>query len=162
MDPSAVPDATDRDQRPGEVATGLPDRYAAGLFFIGRIETPWPRRADCPRHGDLDGPECRLHVDARWGAALEGLDEHAFVQVLYWMHLGRRDLVVQHPRASARPRGTFAIRSPLRPNPIASSICRLVGRDGPVLRVRGMDCVDGTPLLDIKPDRCPVIRTTPP
>lgn len=144
------------------MSTDLPDSYEAGVLFIGRIETPWPRRTDCPRHGDLDGPECRLVIAARWGAALEGLNDHRFVQVLYWMHLGRRDLTVQHPRASDRPRGTFAIRSPLRPNPIASSPCRLVGREGLVVRVRGLDCVDGTPLLDIKPERCPVAGKGPP
>jgi tRNA (Thr-GGU) A37 N-methylase len=51
------------------------------------------------------------------------------------------------------PSGTFALRSPLRPNPIASSVVVVVERSGSVLKVRGMDCMDGTPLIDLKPDR---------
>ena len=74
------------------------------------------------------------------------------LQILYWMHLSRRDAVLQNPDFGARAIGTFALRSPLRPNPVASSLVRLIGIDGPVLTVRGLDCVDGTPLVDIKPE----------
>jgi tRNA (Thr-GGU) A37 N-methylase len=59
--------------------------------------------------------------------------------------------VLQAPRHYAEQRGTFALRSPVRPNPIALSVVRLVGIDGDVLSVVGLDCLDGTPLLDIKP-----------
>jgi len=75
--------------------------------------------------------------------------------VLYWLHEARRDLVRQSPRRDGTSLGTFSLRSPLRPNPIGSSIVRLVRRAGAVLEVRGLDCLDGTPLLDLKPDRCP-------
>ena len=71
--------------------------------------------------------------------------------VLYWMDKARRDLVVQSPRHYAEERGTFALRSPVRPNPIAASVVRLVSIDGTTLSVVGLDCLDGTPLLDIKP-----------
>jgi tRNA (Thr-GGU) A37 N-methylase len=67
------------------------------------------------------------------------------------MDKARRDLVVQAPRHYAEERGTFALRSPVRPNPIAASVVRLVGIDGANLSVVGLDCLDGTPLLDIKP-----------
>jgi tRNA-Thr(GGU) m(6)t(6)A37 methyltransferase TsaA len=66
------------------------------------------------------------------------------------MDQARRDLVVQVPRHGAR-RGTFALRSPVRPNPIAMSVVRLVNVDGTRLSVIGLDCLDGTPLIDIKP-----------
>ena len=59
---------------------------------------------------------------------------------------------LQTPLGTGRTTGTFALRSPVRPNPIASSIVELVGIEGATLRVRGLDCVDGTPLLDLKPD----------
>ena len=63
----------------------------------------------------------------------------------------RRDLVVQVPRHLGEPRGTFALRSPARPNPIALSVARLLRIDGATLEVKGLDCLDGTACLDIKP-----------
>jgi tRNA (Thr-GGU) A37 N-methylase len=67
------------------------------------------------------------------------------------MDRSRRDLVIQVPRHYGVGRGTFALRSPARPNPIAMSVARLIGVDGSRLSVSGLDCLDGTPLLDIKP-----------
>ena len=142
------------DIRPGEVAAELPETLDAGLYFIGRIRTPWLRRSDCPRRGAPDGPVCRLEIDPRWAQALEGVAEAPRLQVLYWMHEARRDLVLQSPRHDGTTRGTFSLRSPVRPNPIASSVVDLVGVEGTILLVRGLDCLDGTPLLDLKPDRC--------
>lgn len=150
--------SADADLRSGEVTVALPTRRDAGLLFIGVIRTPWREPRACPRRGDpAEGPPCRLELDPLWAPALEGLVEGDLLQVLYWTHLARRDLVTQAPRGRPTPAGTFALRSPLRPNPIASSVARLVGREAPaILVVRGLDCVDGTPLLDIKPERCPV------
>ncbi len=139
------------DIRPHEIAVALPDRTDAGVYFIGRIRTPWKTRDDCPRRVDPDGPICRIEIDPRWAEALRGLEAPAEVQVLYWMHQARRDLVVQAPRRRGVIAGTFALRSPVRPNPIASSMVALVGVDGATVLVRGMDCVDGTPLIDLKP-----------
>jgi tRNA (Thr-GGU) A37 N-methylase len=67
------------------------------------------------------------------------------------MNRSRRDLVLQVPRTYGIGRGTFALRSPARPNPIAMSVARLVRVDGTRLSVVGLDCLDDTPLLDIKP-----------
>ena len=146
-------DMRDGDMRDGEVASAGPIRADASLCYIGRIATPWTRRSECPRGGDrLQGPICRLELDERWAPALQGIEAHAELQVLYWMHEARRDLVLLSP-GHARAAGPFALRAPTRPNPIASSIVTLVGRDGAVLAVRGLDCLDGTPLLDIKPWR---------
>jgi tRNA (adenine37-N6)-methyltransferase len=139
------------DLRIGEVAVALPSPTDAGIFFIGTIHTPWRTRRDCPKRGSLDGPVCSIVVDDRWQAALTDIDGYRRIQVLYWMHQARRDLVLQTPLGKATT-GTFALRSPVRPNPIASSIVELVGLEGTTLRVRGLDCVDGTPLLDLKPD----------
>jgi tRNA-Thr(GGU) m(6)t(6)A37 methyltransferase TsaA len=137
--------------RLGEVAVELPPQIDAGLYFIGVIHTPWMRREDCPRQGSADGPICTIALDERWRQGLTGLAEQKRVQVLYWMNRSRRDLVLQTP--FERPtRGTFALRSPLRPNPIASSIVELVAVHGLNVQVRGLDCLDGTPLLDLKPE----------
>jgi hypothetical protein len=73
------------------------------------------------------------------------------VVVLYWMDRARRDLVLQAPHHYSERRGTFALRSPVRPNPIAISVARIVGIEGCTLTVVGLDCVDNTPLLDLKP-----------
>jgi tRNA (adenine37-N6)-methyltransferase len=139
--------------RPGEVAVPLPPAFDAGLNFIGTIRTPWRTRADCPKRGSDNGPVCSIVVDERWRQALEGLAGHRRIQVLYWMHRARRDLVLQLPYRSGRLAGTFALRSPVRPNPIASALVDLVAIDGTTLEVRGLDCLDGTPLLDLKPER---------
>jgi tRNA-Thr(GGU) m(6)t(6)A37 methyltransferase TsaA len=117
------------------------------------IRTPWRTRAECPKRGSLDGPICSIVVDERWLPALTDIGDHPRIQVLYWMHQARRDLVLQTPIRTGKTTGSFALRSPVRPNPIASSVVQLVGIEGGLLQVRGLDCVDGTKLIDLKPDR---------
>jgi tRNA-Thr(GGU) m(6)t(6)A37 methyltransferase TsaA len=137
--------------REGEVVVDLPDRFDASLYFIGRIRTPWHSRAECPKNGRESDAVCTIDLDPRWAAGLKGLETVSHVLVLYWMDKARRDLIVQAPRHYAEQRGTFALRSPVRPNPIAASVVKLVGLDGNKLSVIGLDCLDDTPLLDIKP-----------
>ncbi|KAB2678120.1 MULTISPECIES: SAM-dependent methyltransferase [Brucella/Ochrobactrum group] len=129
--------------RAAERAIEWPDATDASLIYIGHIRTPWTSRMDCPRQGRHDGPTCRI-------------------EVLYWLHRSRRDLVLQSPRDDGTTRGTFALRSPVRPNPIGTLIVKLIGIVGATLLVRGLDCLDGTPLLDIKPDRCLLTPLAPP
>ena len=139
--------------RPGETSIALPAAYDASIYFIGRIRTPWHERGQCPRQGDRDaGPECRIEIDPRWQAALAGIARYKELQILYWMNFARRDLVLQMPRSRAEPSGTFALRSPARPNPIASSLVALLGVETNVLIVRGLDCLDNTRLVDVKPN----------
>jgi len=148
--------------RTGEVAVDPPAADDAGLVFIGTIHTPWGSRLVTPRQGRTDGPVCRIEVFEPWSAALDGIERYEQIEVLYWLHLSRRDLVRQSPRDDGRTRGTFALRSPVRPNPIATSIVTLDHLDGPDLFVRGLDCLDGTPLLDLKPERTLFIPLAPP
>lgn len=152
--------ASDASIRSGEKAIALPDQFDAGLYFIGRARTPWTERSACPRRGDAEnGPVCTLELDPRWNDALIGLDTYPHIQLLYWMDQARRDLVWQRPgqkrTLDAPIRSTFALRSPVRPNPIASSVLTLIdvsiSPEGARLSVRGLDCMDGTPILDIKP-----------
>jgi tRNA-Thr(GGU) m(6)t(6)A37 methyltransferase TsaA len=137
--------------REGEVAIALPDHFDAGLYFIGRIRTPWTRREECPKNPRESDAQCTIVVDPRYVAGLAGLGSCSHVLVLYWMDKARRDLVLQAPRHYAEQRGTFALRSPVRPNPIAVSVARLLRIDGNELSVVSLDCLNGTPLLDIKP-----------
>ena len=148
--------------RENEVAIDAPAPTDAGLIFIGRIRTPWTHRLECPRQGRPDGPLCRIEVDALWEQALDRIDEFERIEVLYWLHESRRDLVKQSPANDGSTRGTFALRTPVRPNPIGTAIAHLVARERNVLVVRGLDCLDGTPLLDLKPDRSLFTPIAPP
>lgn len=139
------------DLRPHEVAVPLPGAFDASIWFIGRLRTPWTDRSQCPRRGDPDsGPDCRVELDPRWIEGLAGVEGRERIQLLYWMHLSRRDLMRQNPNFGDASVGTFSLRSPVRPNPIAATVVRLLRVEGAVLHVRGLDCVDGTPLVDIK------------
>ena len=86
--------------------------------------------------------------------ALKGVDFYSNLEVIYWLHRSRRDLVLQSPKSNKATRGAFSLRSPVRPNPLGTSIVKLVGVDGNTVFVRGLDCLDETPLVDLKPDRC--------
>jgi tRNA-Thr(GGU) m(6)t(6)A37 methyltransferase TsaA len=145
--------AREDELREAEVAVEAPVTTDAGLVFIGTIRTPWTSTLETPRQGRADGPVCRIEVFEPWVEALAGIERFERVEVLYWLHLSRRDLVRQSPRDDGQTRGTFALRSPVRPNPIATSIATVDRIDGGDLFVRGLDCLDGTPLLDLKPDR---------
>lgn len=140
--------------RDGEVVAELPEHYDASLYFIGRIRTPWRDRKDCPknaREARDSGAVCTVEVDPRWAPALKDVASCTHLVVLYWMDRARRDIVLQVPRHYGEQRGTFSLRSPARPNPIAMSVVRLLKVEGPTLSVVGLDCLDGTPLIDLKP-----------
>src|ERR1044072_1220607 len=136
--------------RPGEIAVTLPEDFDAGVYFIGRIHTPWTKRDDCPRNARGSDAVCTIALDARYAAALDGVAACTHLVILYFMDKARRDLLVQAPRHGARS-GTFAIRSPVRPNPTAMSVGKLVRVEGTTLSAVGLACLDGTPLIDIKP-----------
>jgi tRNA (adenine37-N6)-methyltransferase len=146
--------ASTTELRLGELAMELPPPTDAALVFVGRIHTPWTSRGDTPRQGRMDGPECRIEIFAPFVPALAGLERFEQIEVLYWLDRSRRDLLLQSPSNDGRARGTFALRSPVRPNPIGLSRAKLLRIEGANLFVRGLDCLDGTPLIDIKPDRC--------
>lgn len=132
----------------------MPPVTDAGLYFIGAIQTPWRERSACPKNvqeAKERGEAATVVVGARYSGALEGIEAFTHVWVLYWMDRADRNLVRQQPRHLDEPRGTFALRSPARPNPIAMAACQLLGRDGNQLTVLGVDCLDGTPLIDLKP-----------
>ncbi|MEA2874192.1 MAG: hypothetical protein QOH67_4168 [Hyphomicrobiales bacterium] len=139
------------DIREGEIAVALPETFDAGVYFIGRIRTPWTRRDQCPKNARGSDAECTIELDPRYAAALDGVAGCSHLVLLYFMHQARRDLLMQAPRHHPEPRGTFSVRSPVRPNPIAMSVVRLVRVEGTTLSVIGLDCLDGTPLIDIKP-----------
>ncbi|MCJ8055674.1 tRNA (N6-threonylcarbamoyladenosine(37)-N6)-methyltransferase TrmO [Shinella curvata] len=139
--------------RENEVAIAAPDAMDAEIVFIGRISTPWTSRMETPRQGRPDGPVCTIEIFEPWVPALTGVERYERLEVLYWLHQSRRDLVLQSPASNGEVHGTFSLRSPVRPNPIGTSIVLLEKIEGNRLFVRGLDCLDGTPLIDLKPDR---------
>ncbi len=152
LDAGTGADADAEQARPGEVAGSLPAAFDAGIYFIGRIRTPFKTRGECPRNIRQSTAQGRVEVDPRYAEALKGLEGCSHVWLLYWMHEARRDLLVQAPRhVEHGARGTFALRSPVRPNPIAMAAVKLIAMEGNVLTVEHVDCLDGTPLVDIKP-----------
>lgn len=121
---------------------------------VGVIRSPLKNLDDAPKQGREGGIEGVLMVDERYRDALQGLKPGQKAVILYWMHLADRNRHKVHPRGdSARPlKGVFATRSPDRPNPIALEVVEVIEIDGTNIRVRGLDALDGTPLLDIKSD----------
>ena len=148
--------------RRNEVAIEPPQAVDAGLVFIGRIGTPWTSRMETPRQGRHDGPVCVIEVFEPWALALTGVERFERLEVLNWLDRSRRDLVLQSPASNGEVHGTFSLRSPVRPNPIGTSIVLLEKVEGRRLFVKGLDCLDGTPLIDIKPDRTLFTPIAPP
>ena len=137
--------------REREVAIPMPEKTDAGVYFLGRIRTPWTHRAQCPKNARESDAVCVIEVDPRYAAGLQGVESCSHLLVLYWMDRSRRDLVLQTPRHYGEVHGTFSLRSPARPNPIAVSVVKLLQVAGNRLSVVGLDGLDGTPLIDIKP-----------
>ena len=135
----------------GEVTAELPKAFDASLYYIGRIRTPWKERKDCPKNARESEAVCTIEVDPRWAPGLKDVESCSHLVVLYWMDRSRRDIVLQVPRHYKVQQGTFSLRSPARPNPIAMSVVRLLKIEGNRLSVVGLDCLDGTPLIDLKP-----------
>jgi tRNA-Thr(GGU) m(6)t(6)A37 methyltransferase TsaA len=137
--------------RNGEVAIDLPAQMDAGVYFIGRIRTPWTDRKTCPKNARESDAACTVELDPRFAPALQDVETCSHLVLLYWMDKAPRNLVLQTPGHYGTQHGTFALRSPARPNPIAMSVVKLLGIDGNTLSVIGLDCLDDTPLIDIKP-----------
>jgi tRNA-Thr(GGU) m(6)t(6)A37 methyltransferase TsaA len=137
--------------RPGEKTVELPAQTDAGVYFIGRIRTPWTERKQTPKNARESDALCTVELDARFRDALKDVETCSHLVLLYWMDRAPRNLVLQVPGHYGVQRGTFALRSPPRPNPIAMSVVKLLRVEAGTLSVVGLDCLDGTPLIDIKP-----------
>jgi tRNA-Thr(GGU) m(6)t(6)A37 methyltransferase TsaA len=137
--------------REGEKAVELPAKTDAGVYFIGRIHTPWKERKDCPKNARESDAVCTVELDPRFRDGLKDIESCTHLVLLYWMDKAPRNLVLQVPGHYGAQHGTFALRSPARPNPIAMSVVKLLKVEGNKLSAVGLDCLDGTPLVDIKP-----------
>lgn len=118
---------------------------------IGTISTQYKAVDECPRSSRYNGAECVLHLDPAYADGLRKIETASHILVLYWLHQADRNTLHRSSPQEDDLRGVFATRSPYRPNPIAVSSVKLIRVDGTQLTVSGLDCLDGTPLLDIKP-----------
>ena len=120
---------------------------------IGTVASPLADPAEAPKQGDEGAPDASIVLDPRVVEGLRGVEPGQDLIVLTWLDRARRDILSVHPRGDAsRPRqGVFATRSPDRPNPIGLHRVELLSIDGARMRVRNLEAVDGTPVLDLKP-----------
>ena len=128
----------------------------AHLVFIGSIRSPWLRREDCPKNMAAardKGGGATLTIAPAYRAGLAGLEAFSHVVVVSWLNHAPRDLIVQKPRHAETAKGTFALRSPARPNPVGLHVARLVAIDhaAGLVTLDAIDVLDNTPLVDLKP-----------
>lgn len=125
----------------------------ATVNYIGTIKTPYHSTDECPGQARPENGTCQIVLDEEYAPAIDGLEVGNHIQVLYWFDQADRSALQRIPKWSEtdEKRGVFSIRSPARPNPIALSTVEIFVIEGNALTVTAMDCIDGTPLLDIKP-----------
>jgi len=117
---------------------------------VGVIRSPFKARGDAPRQGRLSDAISEIVIFDEYEPALLGVDRASHLIVLYWLDRADRSLLRATPPGQTEERGVFSIRSPVRPNPIGFAVVDLIGMKGTTLRVRGLDALDQTPVLDIK------------
>jgi tRNA-Thr(GGU) m(6)t(6)A37 methyltransferase TsaA len=129
-----------------------PQRFA--VVPIGRVESTLTDRAGAPKQGHEGGPEAWLVFEPAVADGLAELRPGDRIVVVTWLHLADRDVLRVHPRDDpANPeRGVFSTRSADRPNPVGLHPVEVVAVDGLRVRVSDLEAVDGTPILDVKPD----------
>lgn len=120
---------------------------------IGTVASPLTDTASAPKQGDEGAPEANLVLDDEFAGALHGTRAGDEVIVITWLHRAERSVLQVHPRDDpSRPaQGVFSTRSQDRPNPIGLHRVKVVAIEGNRLRVRPLEAIDGTPILDLKP-----------
>ncbi|MEZ0335108.1 MAG: tRNA (N6-threonylcarbamoyladenosine(37)-N6)-methyltransferase TrmO [Gemmatimonadales bacterium] len=123
------------------------------LKAIGRVESPLTDRAEAPRQPDEGAPAAWLVFEPAVIEALSSLRPGDEVILITWLDRARRDVLRVHPRGDvSRPEeGVFSTRSPDRPNPIGLHRIEITAMEGARVRVRNLEALDGTPILDVKP-----------
>lgn len=106
-----------------------------------------------PRFGDFADEVSEIVVDDKFTDALNGIEDYSHVIIVYWMDRVKTRVITHRPQGNPDVPvvGIFSCRCPERPNPIAITTVRLVGREGNKIKVKGLDILDNTPIVDIKP-----------
>ncbi len=119
------------------------------IVSIGIIHSPYSSRAEAPSQGSTE--VCEIEISEQYQGGLQDIEGFSHLHILYLLHRSQGfTLKVQTPWDTL-PHGLFATRSPRRVNPIAYAVVELLGKKGNILTVRGIDAIEGTPVIDIKP-----------
>jgi tRNA-Thr(GGU) m(6)t(6)A37 methyltransferase TsaA len=120
---------------------------------IGRVESSLISTAGAPRQGDEGAPDAYLILDPEVQAGLDGINAGDEIVLLTWLHEADRSVLRVHPRGDlSRPEaGVFSTRASSRPNPIGLHRVRVLDIDGHRVHVSGLEAIDGTPIVDVKP-----------
>jgi tRNA-Thr(GGU) m(6)t(6)A37 methyltransferase TsaA len=120
---------------------------------IGRVESPLADMESAPKQGDEGAPDAWIVFEPGVLDGLQGIAAGDELLILTWLDRADRDILVVHPRGdmSRPPEGVFGTRSPHRPNPIGLHRVEVVSIDGERMRVRNLEALDGTPIVDVKP-----------
>ncbi|KHO62994.1 tRNA-Thr(GGU) m(6)t(6)A37 methyltransferase TsaA [Thermoanaerobacter sp. YS13] len=121
------------------------------LISIGVIHSPYKKRGEAPHQGRVSDKEAVLEIYPEFQDGLHDIESKKHIIVLYWCHLGKRDVIKTVTPWGPEVKGVFATRSPSRPNPIAFCVADIVKIERNKLYVKGVDALDGSPILDIKP-----------
>lgn len=147
--------------RPGDVRISgnvAPTTDAPRLVVVGRVRTANPDIGATPKNptkAKEQGGTSIVEIAEPFRPGLAGLDRYSHVMVLCWLDQARRDLIQITRPAEPTPRGVFALRAPVRPNPISLSTVKIVAIDAAkgTVEVEALDLIDGTPVIDLKPYR---------
>jgi tRNA-Thr(GGU) m(6)t(6)A37 methyltransferase TsaA len=124
---------------------------AMSLRIVGVARTPYRTMGQAPFQGRFSGGTAVVEIREGCSDALRDIEKSNYLYVLYWAHLADRDVLQTVTPWGPEPHGVFACRSPARPNPINLCVVELLERKGNHLTVRGLDALDGSCILDIKP-----------
>lgn len=132
--------------------TDIPRPFKA----IGLVHAPFKKPEDIPREMNLDprgfeNVEGAIEIFPEFETGLKDIDGFSHLIVIFVFQAAGGAQLLVRPPAETEVRGVFATRSPHRPNPIGLTVVKLLGRTGAILRVSGLDIIEGTPVLDIKP-----------
>ena len=121
------------------------------LKEIGIVHNAYKNLTDIPRQGRMSEEISEIEIHPAFADGLLKIEQNQYLIVLYWAHLAKRDILKTIPPAAKELHGVFASRSPGRPNPLSLCIVELIERSGNTLRVRGLDALSGSAVIDIKP-----------
>jgi tRNA-Thr(GGU) m(6)t(6)A37 methyltransferase TsaA len=118
---------------------------------VGVIHSPYKKKNDAPFQGRHEMVNCTIEIFEPYEPALLDIDRCSHLYVLYWQDQGDRKTLQTKTPWGPDIRGVFATRSPNRPNPVGLCVVDFIERKGRFLEVKGLDALDGSPLIDIKP-----------
>ncbi len=118
---------------------------------IGVLRTPYKNMEDAPRQGGMLNDLAEIEISGEYRDGLKDIKAWQHLIILYWLDKAKRDTLLTISPFDSKIHGVFAVRSPHRPNPIGLAVVDLIEVKGNVLKIRGIDAIDGTPVIDIKP-----------